>query len=134
RCFVGGQTMPVARMEEVESRFGCPLFELWGMTELGGLGTSNTAYGPHRLGSIGVPLPYVSCRIAAVDEPGRTLGPDEVGELMVRGPLVMQGYFGNPDATRETIEPDGWLHSGDLARMDADGYIYVVDRKKDLIL
>jgi long-chain acyl-CoA synthetase len=53
---------------------------------------------------------------------------------MVRGPIVMQGYFGNPEATRETIEPDGWLHTGDLARMDADGYIFVVDRKKDMIL
>jgi long-chain acyl-CoA synthetase len=53
---------------------------------------------------------------------------------MVRGPIVMQGYFGNPEATRETIEPDGWLHSGDLARMDGDGYIFIVDRKKDMIL
>jgi long-chain acyl-CoA synthetase len=57
-----------------------------------------------------------------------------VGELMVRGPIVMQGYFGNPEATRETIEPDGWMHTGDLGHTDVDGYIYVVDRKKDMIL
>jgi long-chain acyl-CoA synthetase len=134
RCFVGGQTMPVAKMEEVEARFPCPLIELWGMTEIAGVGTSNTAYGPRRLGSIGVSIPYVQCRIADVTDPTKTLDADEVGELMVRGPIVMQGYFGNPEATRETIEPDGWLHTGDLARMDADGYIFVVDRKKDMIL
>jgi long-chain acyl-CoA synthetase len=59
---------------------------------------------------------------------------DDVGELMVRGPIVMQGYFGNEEKTRETIEPDGWLHTGDLARMDDDGCIFIVDRKKDMIL
>jgi len=134
RCFVGGQTMPVAKMQEVEARFQRPLLELWGMTELGGIGTTNTAYGPNRLGSIGVPIPYVECRIADASDSSRTLEAEAVGELMVRGPIVMQGYFGNPDATRETIEPDGWLHTGDLARMDVDGYIYVVDRKKDMIL
>jgi long-chain acyl-CoA synthetase len=110
------------------------LIELWGMTEIAGVGTSNTVYGPRRLGSIGVSIPYVQCRIADVTDPTKTLDADEVGELMVRGPIVMQGYFGNPEATRETIEPDGWLHTGDLARMDADGYIFVVDRKKDMIL
>jgi long-chain acyl-CoA synthetase len=104
------------------------------MTEIAGVGTSNTAYGPHRLGSIGVQIPHVQCRIADATDASRTLGPNEVGELMVRGPIVMQGYFGNPEATRETIEPDGWLHTGDLAQMDEDGYIFIVDRKKDMIL
>jgi long-chain acyl-CoA synthetase len=134
RCFVGGQTMAVARMEEVEARFPCPLIELWGMTEIAGVGISNTAYGPSRLGSIGVPVPYVECRIADPTDARRALHSDEVGELLIRGPIVMQGYFGNPEATRETIEPDGWLHTGDLARIDRDGYIYIVDRKKDMIL
>ena len=104
------------------------------MTELAGIGTTNTALGPNRHGSIGVPIPYVSCRIADLADPTRTLPTDAVGELMVRGPIVMDGYFSNPDATRETIEPDGWLHTGDLARMDDEGFIYIVDRKKDLIL
>jgi long-chain acyl-CoA synthetase len=134
RCTVGGQTMPVSKMEEVEARFGCPLLELWGMTEIAGLGTTHPFYGPNRLGSIGVPLPYVECRIAHAKDASRTLGADEVGELMVRGPIIMQGYYGNEQATRETIEPDGWLHTGDLASRDADGYIYVVDRKKDMII
>ncbi|HWP42375.1 MAG TPA: long-chain-fatty-acid--CoA ligase [Blastocatellia bacterium] len=134
RCTVGGQTMPVSKMEEVESRFGCPLLELWGMTEIAGLGTTHPFYGRNRLGSIGIPLPYVECRIADARNAGRTLGAEEVGELMVRGPIVMQGYYGNQQATREAIEPDGWLHTGDLARMDSEGFIYVVDRKKDMII
>jgi long-chain acyl-CoA synthetase len=134
RCTVGGQTMPVAKMKEVEARFGCPLVELWGMTELAGLGTTHPLYGPNRHGSIGIALPYVECRIADLQDAGKTLGPEEIGELMVRGPIVMQGYFGNDEATRTTIESDGWLHSGDVARMDADGYVYIVDRKKDMII
>ncbi len=64
----------------------------------------------------------------------KTLPDGEVGELMVKGPFNMLGYYGNEAATRETIEPDGWLHSGDLCKMDADGYFYIVDRKKDMIL
>ena len=126
--------MPVAKMQEVEERFDCPLLEVWGMTEIAGAGTTHPYYGPHRLGSIGITLPTVECRIADLANPGRTLAASEVGELMVRGPIVMQGYFGNAEATHETIEPDGWLHSGDVAYMDADGYIYIVDRKKEMIL
>jgi long-chain acyl-CoA synthetase len=133
RCTVGGQTMPVAKMQEVEQRFGCPLIELWGMTELAGLGTTFPSNGPHTLGSIGVALPYVEARIADVTDPTITLSRGEVGELMIRGPIVMKGYYGNERATRETIEPDGWLHSGDLASMDQDGAIFIVDRKKDMI-
>jgi len=121
-------------MQEVQDRFGCQLLELWGMTELGGLGTTHSAYVPNRLGSIGVPLPGVECRVADLHEATKTVDAGQVGELMVRGPIVMQGYYGNPGATADTIEPDGWLHTGDLARMDADGYISVVDRKKDMII
>ena len=133
-CAVGGQTMPEPKMREAEERIGCPLIELWGMTELGGLGTTFPVYGPYKHGSIGVQLPYVECRIAEVDDAAKTVSTNDVGELMVRGPIVMQGYFGNEEKTRETIEPDGWLHTGDLARMDEDGCIFIVDRKKDMIL
>lgn len=134
RCTVGGQTMPVAKMEEVEERFGCPLIELWGMTEIAGLGTTFPLYGPNKHGSIGIALPFTEIRIAAHDDPSKTLSTGQVGELMVRGPLVMLGYYGNEEATREVIEPDGWLHSGDLASMDEDGCVFIVDRKKDMIL
>jgi long-chain acyl-CoA synthetase len=133
RCTVGGQTMPVAKMQEVEKRFGCPLIELWGMTELAGLGTTFPSHGAHKLGSIGIALPHVEARIADVAEPSKTMPHGEVGELMIRGPIVMQGYYGNETATRETIEPDGWLHSGDVAHMDEEGAIFIVDRRKDMI-
>jgi long-chain acyl-CoA synthetase len=133
-CTVGGQTMPVPKMRAVEQRFGCPLIELWGMTELAGLGTTFSHLGPIKHGSIGVPLPSLEAKIVDVVDASRTLGVDEPGELMLRGPVVMQGYFNNEVATHETIEPDGWLHTGDIAKRDADGLIYVLDRKKDVIL
>jgi long-chain acyl-CoA synthetase len=133
RCTVGGQTMPVAKMQEAERRFGCPLIELWGMTEIAGLGTTFPCYGPHTLGSIGMTLPHCQTRIASVTDAAVTMPAGEVGELMIKGPIVMLGYYGNEAATRETIEPDGWLHTGDLASMDEGGQIFVVDRKKDMI-
>lgn len=133
-CSVGGQTMPVPKMEEVEDRFGCRLIEVWGMTELGGCGTTMTANGPFKHGSIGIALPYTQARIADSEDASKTLPTGETGELMIRGPVVMQGYYGNEKATHETIEPDGWLHTGDVATMDEDGFIFIVDRKKDMIL
>ena len=134
RCTVGGQTMPEAKMREVEAAFGCPLIELWGMTELGGLGTTHSAYGPARLGSIGVPLPHLQARVVAADGSGRVLGVDEVGELQIRGPVTMREYLGRPEASAETLVDGGWLRTGDLVRQDAQGYLYVVDRLKDLII
>ena len=133
-CTVGGQTMPIPKMEEVEQRFGCPLIELWGMTEIGGLGTTFASNGPIKHGSIGVALPYIEARIADTEDADKTLPAGEVGELMIKGGIVMQGYYGNEQATRDTIEPDGWLHTGDVASMDEDGCVFIVDRKKDMIL
>lgn len=134
RCTVGGQTMPEAKMEQVEARFGCRLLELWGMTELGGLGATHSLYGPRRLGSIGIPLPHQQARIVdpATGEP--VAAPGVVGELQMRGPIVMTGYHGRPEATREVLATQGWLHTGDLARIDEDGFIFVVDRLKDMII
>ena len=134
RCTVGGQTMSVDKMVEVEKRFGCPLLELWGMTELAGLGTTHPYYGKNKLGSIGVPLPYTEAKIVDAEDAAKTLKAGEIGELMFRGPIVMEEYWGNEEATRETIEEDGWLHTGDVCYMDEDGYIFVVDRKKDMII
>jgi long-chain acyl-CoA synthetase len=133
-CTVGGQTMPAARMEETERRFGCRLIELWGMTELGGLGATHPFNGPKRLGSIGVPLPLIEVKVTALDSPGDEVPRGEVGELLVRGPLVMQGYFGDESSTRATIDHDGWLHTGDVVRQDADGYVYLIDRVKEVII
>ena len=125
--------MPDEKMRAVEARFGCPLVELWGMSEIGGLGTTFPWTGPRTLGSIGVALPTMQVR--TVDfESGRTTATDAPGELQVRGPLVMQGYLGNPAATREVLDEDGWLSTGDIARIDGDGQVFIVDRRKDMIL
>jgi long-chain acyl-CoA synthetase len=104
------------------------------MTELAGPGIMQHAYCENRLGSVGIMMPFMQGRIVDPENPSRTLPEGQVGELMVKGPFNMLGYYRNEKATAETIEPDGWLHSGDLCKMDADGYFYVVDRKKDMIL
>jgi long-chain acyl-CoA synthetase len=133
-CTVGGQTMPVGKMRDVEERFGCQLTELWGMTEIAGLGATFSHYGPARHGSIGVPLPYVEAKVVNVDDARREQAPGDAGELLIRGPIVMQGYFNDKAATAEAIDPDGWLHTGDIACRGSDGYLTIVDRKKDLIV
>ena len=133
-CTVGGQGMAVSKMKEVESRMRCPLIELWGMTEIAGLGATHPYNGPSNLGSIGIPLPFTEIRIADPNEPQRELPINEVGELLVRGPHVMAGYFNRPEDTAKAIEAGGWLHSGDLVRRDERGYLYLVDRIKDVIL
>lgn len=134
RCTVGGQTMPIAKMREIEKRFGAPLLELWGMTELGGLGTTHALLGEKRLGSIGVPLPSVQARIIPVDASARSPGAGEVGELAIKGPITMVGYLNRPEATAAAFDNDGFLRTGDLAYMDSEGFIFVVDRLKDMII
>ena len=133
-CGVGGQTMPAAKMAEWEHRSGAPLLELWGMTELGGAGTANPSYMPNVHGSIGFALPGAEARVAALDDASVTMPDGEPGELMIRGPLVMLGYYGNEAATQAAIEPDGWMHTGDIATRDEEGRYFVVDRRKDLII
>ena len=134
RCWVGGQTLPAAKSDEFTRRTGCPVHEVWGMTELAGATTANPLYGPNKPGTIGVPYPGNAFRVVDVENPDKEMPPGERGELMYRGPLVMMGYYNNPKATDETIRPDGWLHTGDIATMDDDGYATIVDRKKDMIL
>ncbi len=134
RCWVGGQTLPAAKAIEFTDRTGCPIHEVWGMTELAGAASANPVVGPNKPGTIGIAYPGNAMRVVDIDDPSVVLGPGERGELMFRGPLVMDGYFGNDDATRASIGPDGWLHSGDIATMDDDGYFTIVDRKTDMIL
>ena len=133
-CAVGGQTMPVAKMAEWERRSGAPLLELWGMTELGGAGTASPSYMPNVHGSIGFALPGAEARVAALDDASVTVPDGEPGELMIRGPLVMLGYYGNEAGTRAAIEADGWMHTGDIATRDEEGHYFVIDRRKDLII
>ena len=134
RCTVGGQTLPAAKSIEFTERTGVPVLELWGMTELSGAGTSNPALGINKPGTLGPALPGTSVKIVGIEDPETEMPFGERGELMIKGPLVMQGYYGNEQATAETIRPDGWMHTGDIATMDEDAYLTIVDRKKDMIL
>jgi long-chain acyl-CoA synthetase len=133
RCTVGGQTISDAVVEAWEKAAGAPLLELWGMTELSGLATTHAAYAPAASGSIGVAFPGTEVRVASLEEVTADAPEGEDGELMVRGPLVTLGYYGNETATREAIEPDGWMHTGDIARREG-AHFYIVDRLKDMIL
>ncbi len=131
-CISGAAALPV----EVQSRFeqltGGRLVEGYGLTEASPVTHANPIHGTRKAGSIGIPFPDTDARI--VDDSGaRTLAPGEVGELIIRGPQVMQGYWNQPGETAQTLR-SGWLFTGDMARMDADGFFYVVDRKKELII
>jgi long-chain acyl-CoA synthetase len=126
--------MPVATMQRVEQAFGIPLIELWGMTEIAGLGATHPLYGRNRHGSIGVALPYCELRICDPEAPDTTLPTGEAGELQVRGPITMMGYFGDETKTAETLLPSGWLRTGDMAQKDDDGCVFIVDRLKDMII
>jgi long-chain acyl-CoA synthetase len=133
-CWVGGQTLPAAKSLEFTRRTGCPVHEVWGMTELAGATSANPIYGVNKLGTIGLPYPGNAFRVVDAEDPTREMPRGQPGELMYSGPLVMMGYHNNPAASAETIRPDGWLHTGDIAVMDDDGYATIVDRKKDMIL
>lgn len=104
------------------------------MTELSGLGTTHALHAPGPLGSIGVPLPGVEAKVADLGDPARDAPAGAPGELWVRGPVMMLGYYANPQATAEALTADGWLRTGDVARRDSRGYLYVVDRLKDMII
>lgn len=134
RCTVGGQTMPAGKIAEVAERFGCPLCELWGMTEVAGPATSHSPYWSPRHGTIGLPFPSVELRVADLDDPTRDLPDGEAGELCVRGPLVTRGYWRNPAATAAAIDAQGWLATGDIGLREPDGYFRIIDRRKDLII
>ncbi|MEU3163087.1 AMP-binding protein [Streptosporangium sp. NPDC006930] len=132
RCTVGGQTMSAESIRSWERRAGAPLLELWGMTEISGLGATHSPYATNVHGSIGVALPGIELRVANTH--GDEVPTGEHGELHVRGPIVMQGYFGNPEATAEVLLDSGWLRTGDIAYRDASGHYFVVDRVKDVII
>jgi long-chain acyl-CoA synthetase len=133
-CWVGGQTLPAAKSLEFTRRTGCPVHEVWGMTELAGATSANPIYAVNKPGTIGLPYPGNAFRVVDAEDATREMPRGQPGELMYSGPLVMMGYHNNPAATAETIRPDGWLHTGDIAVMDDDGYATIVDRKKDMIV
>ncbi|MFD6059477.1 class I adenylate-forming enzyme family protein [Rhodococcus wratislaviensis] len=131
---IGGQTFSPSLAEHWQARVAGPVLELWGMTEIAGLGTTHSIYAPPVPGSIGVSLPGIEIKIGPMDGSVGEVPANTPGELMVRGPLVMLGYYGRPDATAEVLSPDGWLRTGDIAYVDDTGHYFVVDRLKDMIL
>ena len=111
---------------------GVPVVEAYGLTETSPAAVANRLDQTEFTGSIGLPLP--STDISIRDDDGNEVGFDTPGELCVRGPQVMQGYWGRPDATAEVLSDDGWLRTGDMATIDEEGYLRIVDRKKDMII
>jgi long-chain acyl-CoA synthetase len=127
----GGMAVQKSVAEQWHKVTGNPLVEGYGMTESSPVASVNPLDGSGKLGSIGLPLSSTDMRI--VDDSGRTLPAGEVGEILIKGPQVMKGYYNRPEATAETIK-DGWLCTGDIGMMHTDGYFQIVDRKKDMIL
>jgi long-chain acyl-CoA synthetase len=127
----GAAGLPPEVARDFAARTGLPIVEGYGLSEASPTTHSNPIGRAPRTGSMGVPVPDVDCKI--VDADGEPVPTGGVGELCVRGPNVMLGYWRKPDETALVLR-DGWLHTGDLARMDDDGYFYIVDRKKDMIL
>lgn len=127
----GGMAMQIGPAEEWEAVTGCKICEGFGMTETSPVVTLNPI-SAIQLGTIGMPVPNTELKVIA--ESGETLAIGEAGELCVRGPQVMKGYWNRPEATAETINSEGWLRTGDIAVIQPDGYLRIVDRKKDMIL
>jgi long-chain acyl-CoA synthetase len=111
---------------------GCMISEGYGLSETSPVATANRFDADAFTGTIGLPVP--STDVCIKDEEGRVLPAGEVGELCVKGPQVMKGYWQRPEETAKVMDASGWLHTGDMARMDGNGYFYIVDRKKDMIL
>lgn len=130
-CVSGASSLPAETMHAFEKRLGLPLIEGYGLTEASPVVSVNPLKGVRKPSSVGRPLPGIEAVV--VGEDGKRLPNGEVGELIVKGPNVMKGYYNRKDETDAVIK-DGWLYTGDLAKIDNDGYIYIVDRKKDLII
>lgn len=130
-CVSGGASLPVEVLKRFENAFQVTIYEGYGLTECSPVCVENPYGRPTKPGAIGVPIPGFEARM--VDENDQDVPLGEVGELIVKGPGVMKGYLNQPEATKETLR-GGWLHTGDLAKQDEDGYIYIVDRKKELII
>jgi len=130
-CVSGGSAMPVELMRGFEDAFHCKILEGYGLSESSPVASFNRPDRERKPGSIGIPIEGVEMKV--VDDDGNDVAQGEVGEIVIRGHNVMKGYWNKPDETAETLV-DGWLHTGDMAKIDEDGYFFIVDRKKDLII
>jgi long-chain acyl-CoA synthetase len=130
-CICGAAPLPAQVLKEFEEKFQIPLIEGYGLSEASPVVTKNPLDGRRKAGSIGLPIPHVEVSIQ--DENGVQLGTNEIGEVCVRGGNVMLGYWNQPEETAKTMR-NGWLLTGDIGYRDADGYYYITDRKKDMLL
>ena len=130
-CVSGGSAMPGEVLRAFEEKFDAQILEGYGLSETSPVASFNHPDKERKVGSIGTPIKGVEMKV--VDDDGNDVPQGEVGEIVIKGPNVMKGYWGKPDATAETIR-DGWFHTGDMAKVDDDGYFFIVDRKKELIL
>jgi long-chain acyl-CoA synthetase len=133
-CGSGGAPLPVEVNQRFQHLTGCSLLEGWGMTETSPTGTFTPAYGMQKVGSCGMPTVGVTIKFASLDDPSKYVVLGERGELCISGPNVMKGYWKNPAATAESMTEDGFFRTGDVGYMDEDGFVYIVDRTKDMIL
>jgi long-chain acyl-CoA synthetase len=130
-CISGAAPLPAQVLKDFEEKFHIPLIEGYGLSEASPVVTKNPLNGRRKPGSIGLPVPHVEVSIQ--DESGRDLGPNETGEVCVRGGNVMVGYWNQPEETAKALR-NGWLLTGDIGYRDADGYYYITDRNKDMLL
>jgi long-chain acyl-CoA synthetase len=130
-CVSGGASLPLELMREFEAAFDAVILEGYGLSETSPVASFNHSAEDRKAGSIGTPIAGVEMRV--VDEDDNEVPTGEVGEIVIKGHNVMKGYWGRDDATHDAIR-DGWFHSGDMARVDEDGYFFIVDRKKDMII
>lgn len=130
-CSSGGAKMPVPVLEAFEKKLGVTVYEGYGLTETSPVTHTNLAAPQRKVGAIGWPIEGAECKI--VDEQNKRLPVGQVGELCIRGPMVMKGYHNQPEATKQVIDAEGFFHTGDLGYVDAEGYYYIVDRVKDMI-
>jgi len=131
--FSGGAPLAVEAMKTFKRISGIDIVEAYGLAEITNMITSNPIYTKRKAGSIGIPIPDVDIRIVDIDKGTKDMPAGETGELITQTPTLMQEYWENPDETEKAIR-DGWLYTGDMAKMDEDGFIFLVDRKKDMIL
>jgi long-chain acyl-CoA synthetase len=135
-CISGSSALPLEVQQRFNAITGGRLVEGFGLTEASPVTHCNPEFNENRAGSIGLPFPDTDAKLIDLSTNADLPvdgDPNTIGELCIRGPQVMKGYWQRPDETANTIDQDGWLHTGDVARMDADGYFYIVDRKKDMI-
>jgi long-chain acyl-CoA synthetase len=132
-CFSGSAPLAVDVIHEFEKLTGAVIIEGFGMTESSPVTHMNPYSGIRKVGSVGIPVPETECRIVDLETGEKDVPVGQPGELIVKGPQVMKGYKNRPDETEKTIR-DAWLYTGDIATMDEDGYFYIVDRKKDMII